>query len=234
MTTVRADSSQESPGTTEKSPVRPRLKRLVVLTVCAGGAWAALQITLASPDGDPAGGGSTTSSVGSGVTEFTRADRGEPITLGGRTLAGDEVRLEQLRGSAVVLNVWGSWCAPCREEAPVLADADRTYPESDVRFLGINVRDNESSAVAFERRYGVRYPSIADFDGQALLAVNDYIPVNAVPVSLVLDRQGRVAARILGPVRAATLTALLETVLAESRTPTRRADEQSSEAAVAP
>lgn len=226
MTTVRADSSPEAPAATQKPPVRTRLKRLLVLTACAGAAWAAFQLTLASPDGDPALGGTTTASAASGVTEFARAERGEPITLEGTTLAGDEVRLEEMRGSVVVVNVWGSWCAPCREEAPVLADADRAYPESDVRFLGINVRDNESSAVAFERRYGIRYPSIADSEGQTLLAVNDYVPVNAVPVSLVLDREGRVAARILGPVRAATLSALLETVLAEPAPSSRGAVEQ--------
>ena len=90
--------------------------------------------------------------------------------------------------------------------APILAQASRDYAAQGVSFVGINVRDNEAAAEAFEDRYRIPYPSIADFDGRTLLELNEYVPASAVPVTLVLDRQGRVAARVLGELRKATLT----------------------------
>lgn len=149
------------------------------------------------------------------VTEFPVTDRGQPVAVDGTTLTDDLLALTDLRGQVVVLNVWGSWCPPCREEAPVLATVSTEYADRGVSFVGINVRDNRAAAVAFERRYDITYPSIEDQGGRALLALNQYVPANAVPVTLVLDRQGRVAARVLGAVEAGTLTALLDTVLTE-------------------
>lgn len=150
------------------------------------------------------------------VTEFASGDRGAPVELQGETLDGELLSLADRRGEVVVVNVWGSWCAPCREEAPVLAAAARRYAPEGVSMVGINVRDNAAAAQAFERRFGIEYPSIADFDGRTLLAVNQYVPANAVPVTLLLDRQGRVAARVLGVLTRSTLDALLEPVLAET------------------
>lgn len=200
---------------------------LLVLAAGLGAGSAQVYLVVADMDGKAAGDNSALSSTGSGVTEFPAAERGEPISLGGRTLEDDDLSLDELRGKVVVLNVWGSWCAPCREEAPVLAAAARGYA-GEVAFVGINVRDNRSAALAFEKRFAIPYPSIADFDGQTLLSVNDYVPVNAVPVTLVLDAEGRVAARVLGVLREATLSALLDTVLAESDSnPTPSTNKQS-------
>lgn len=148
------------------------------------------------------------------AVEFAPDERGEPVEMSGTTLTGGSLSLSSSRGRVVVINVWGSWCPPCREEAPILAKASRTYA-GRVDFVGVNVRDNRASAQAFERRYGIEYPSIEDTDGRAVLALNQYVPANAVPATLVLDRQGRVAARVLGAVRDATLRALLKPVLAE-------------------
>jgi thiol-disulfide isomerase/thioredoxin len=152
---------------------------------------------------------------GVGVTEFSPAERGDPVEVAGETLLGGSVSTRPMRGSIVVLNVWGSWCAPCRAEAPILATASRQYSDRGVKFLGINARDNAAAARAFEQRYEIRYPSIADTDGKAVLSLNGYVPASAVPVTVLLDREGRVAARVLGELRRATLTALLDRVLEE-------------------
>ena len=152
-----------------------------------------------------------------GVTEFPIADRGAAVVVRGDSLTGAPLSTEDLRGDVVVLNVWGSWCAPCRDEAPVLSDAAREHADRGVSFLGINVRDNAAAALAFEKRFGIDYPSIADVDGRALLSVNQYVPANAVPVTLLLDRQGRVAARILGVLTAASLSSVLDPLISEDR-----------------
>lgn len=150
------------------------------------------------------------------VTEYQVADRGAPVVLSGATLTDDELDLADLQGDVAVVNVWGSWCGPCRVEAPVLAKVWMDYREREVSFVGVNVKDNRAAAVAFEEQHGITYPSIEDTDGRAVLALSQYVPASAVPVTLVLDRQGRVAARVLGAVREATLTALLDSTLAEA------------------
>ena len=190
-----------------------------MVLAAAVGVGAGLTYLAVQDEGTAAAAGVTRSDLsgtGHAVTEYPAASRGEPVEVEGVTLGGGQVAVEGLRGAVVVLNVWGSWCAPCRAEAPILAEASRTYAEDGVSFLGINVRDNEAAAVAFERRYRVPYPSIADFDGLTLLGLNQYVPASAVPVTLVLDREGRVASRVLGELREATLRALLDTVLAET------------------
>ena len=172
-------------------------------------------VTAAEPDAQGEPQQSELSEAGQPVTEFAVDDRGDPLDVGGTTLTGSALSLSDLRGDVVVVNVWGSWCPPCREEAPVLAKLSRRYAEQGVSFVGVNVRDNRAAALAFEENYGITYPSIEDRTGSTVLALNQYIPVNAVPVTLVLDRQGRVAARVLGAVREATLRALLAMVLGE-------------------
>lgn len=151
-----------------------------------------------------------------GVTAYPVGDRSAPVVVTGDSLTGEVLSTEDLRGDVVVLNVWGSWCAPCREEAPVLAATSQRLADRGVSFLGINVRDNTAAALAFEKRFGIDYPSIADVDGQALLSLNQYVPANAVPVTLVLDRQGRVAARIIGVLTATSLASALDTVIDET------------------
>ncbi|BDZ62644.1 hypothetical protein Lsed01_00712 [Demequina sediminis] len=87
-----------------------------------------------------------------------------------------------------------------------------------MRFVGVNVRDNPAAAIAFEDSYGITYPSIDDRKGKTLLSLADHLPGAGVPVTLLLDRDGRPAARVLGAVQESTLTALLDTVLAEPAT----------------
>lgn len=174
--------------------------------------WAYLEVTR---DGDAAG-ARRSAITNEPVTETAISDRGDPVQLIGTTLTDDLLDVASFRGQVVVLNVWGSWCAPCREEAPTLARVSTEYADRGVQFVGVNVKDNRAAALAFEERYGITYPSIEDGDGRAILALSRYVPAQAVPVTIVLDRDGRVASRVIGVVREATLRALLDTTLMET------------------
>ena len=119
----------------------------------------------------------------------------------------------------VVVNVWGSWCPPCRKEAPVLkaVSDDLAGPDSsgDVAFVGIDTRDSDAAATAFLDNIGLTYPNVVDPDGVLLLAFKGDLNPNAIPSTLVLDRQGRVAARIVGEVTEGTLRGVIEPLVAE-------------------
>jgi thiol-disulfide isomerase/thioredoxin len=149
------------------------------------------------------------------VTVVPVGARTEPVEVAGTSLTGDQVGTTQYRGAPVVLNVWGSWCAPCRTEAPVLRSVSAAYAGRGVRFLGIDVKDNPAAALSFERRYGIGYPSLDDRTGEASRALAEHLPAATVPATLILDATGRVAARVLGAVEESTLRALLDDVLRE-------------------
>lgn len=185
---------------------------LVLLTVILG---AAQLIGFLSDSGDAAAEVTSSTTASRTVTEYPPGSRGAPIGLAGTGLTGEAIDITSWRGDVIVINVWGSWCAPCRQEAPILAATSRAYAGDGVQFLGVNVRDNPAAASAFEESYGITYPSIDDNDGKALLSLTEHLPGSGVPVTLILDREGRPAARVLGAVQEATLTALLDTILAE-------------------
>jgi thiol-disulfide isomerase/thioredoxin len=131
----------------------------------------------------------------------------------GETIDGRPISLSDYAGKVVVVNVWGSWCAPCRAEAPLLASASRHLAERGVEFLGINSRDlNQAAARAFDRRYDVPYPSIYDQQGRTLLAFRGTLPPNSIPSTVIIDRKGRVAASVLGQITRGTLYGLVEDV----------------------
>ena len=156
---------------------------------------------------------------GSGaVTIITPGDRGEPIDLAGELVGGGTLDVASLRGKVVLINVWGSWCAPCRKEAPFLQAAwDQVRKNSDVQFLGLNTRDDAAGAAeAFERRFGITYPSLRDNDGSLQLVFRSTLPPRAIPSTIVLDRQGRVAARIIGEGSRATFVGLIDDLRAEA------------------
>lgn len=143
-------------------------------------------------------------------------DRSDPVELGGTTAGGDQVSLTQLRTDVVVLNIWYAGCAPCRAEAPDLVELATDLAGAGVSFLGINTRDDAAQALAFQRTFSVPYPSVLDArDGAALLALRGEASPQAVPTTLVLDRDGRVAARVIGLADRSVLRGLVETVLAE-------------------
>ncbi len=148
---------------------------------------------------------------GSGTIVTVPADeRAEAPDISGTSLTGKPLSVADHAGQVVVLNVWGSWCGPCRSEAPQLAAAARELAKQDVAFLGINVRDDgqQERALAFVRNFDVPYPSIYDPDGSTLLGLQP--KARAIPSTVVLDQQGRVAAVVLGEVRKSTLVGLVE------------------------
>ncbi len=150
-----------------------------------------------------------------GLTIVAPDQRGEPLALSGLTLDEQSLDIADWRGDVVVINLWGSWCGPCREEAPGLVRVWRSTREQGVRFLGIDVKDNRAAANAYVNHFGTDYPSIFDEDASAQLVLAGHVPVNAIPSTLVLDREGRVAATVVGPVDEDTLRGLVTDVLAE-------------------
>ena len=152
---------------------------------------------------------------GEPVKWFPSRRRGAPVQLSGRTLQGREISLSSLRGRVAVVNVWASWCAPCRQEAPVLARLSKTYAARGAAFVGVNVRDNPAEATAFAEAHDITYPSVQDEAARAVLSLKPYVPMNAVPVTLVLDRGGRVAGQVIGILRESSLKAALDDTLAE-------------------
>ncbi len=151
------------------------------------------------------------------VREFAVEDRGDPVDLVGEDLAGNPLSIEQFRGKPVVVPVWGSWCPPCRKEAPDLVEAAKEL-DGEAQFVGINVRDASSAnAQGFERQFGVPYPSFYSSGGVELLAFDRALGPNTVPAIVVLDSDGRVAASVIGELPSkTTLLNLVETVRAES------------------
>ena len=145
------------------------------------------------------------------ITSVQAADRRKPGEVAGRTLDGKRVSLADFRGKVVVVNVWGSWCGPCRAEAPMLARAARELAKKDVVFLGIDSRDpSQDAAKAFVRRFDVPYPSLYDQQGTTLLAFRGTLTPNSVPSTVVVDPQGRVAGSVLGSLTRTTLDDLVD------------------------
>jgi len=140
--------------------------------------------------------------------------RGAAPAVEGELLDGAALRLSALRGKVVVLNFWGSWCAPCRAEAPELQAVYEQAKASGVAFVGVNVKDDRQSAVAFERNKHVTYPSLYDPSGRVAVRFRDY-PPNAIPSTIVLDRQGRVAAVFLRPLLTEDLLPVVRQVARE-------------------
>ncbi|UGY91289.1 TlpA family protein disulfide reductase [Streptomyces gobiensis] len=135
-------------------------------------------------------------------------------TLKGTTLDGEQADIARMRGQVVVINIWGSWCAPCRKEAPELRKLSQKTEPLGVRFLGIDIRDNKSAAKAFERNYGITYPSIYDPDGRTATGFRQLAP-RAVPTTYVLDKQGRVAALSIGPLTYRDFHPIIKDIAAE-------------------
>jgi thiol-disulfide isomerase/thioredoxin len=170
------------------------------------------------------------------ISEYAADQRGEPIAFSGETVEGEAFDSADALGDVTVVNFWYAGCAPCRVEAPILeevsqgfaseagdaadsdaADSAAAAADSGVTFVGVNVRDQAGTAASFEKAYGVTYPSILDVEsGSAQLAFAGPVPPAAVPTTIVLDREGRVAARILGQLTdASILESIIDGLLAE-------------------
>ena len=151
------------------------------------------------------------------VTEIEPESRQQAVDFSGTTAEGSTVSQADYSGEVVVLNFWYASCAPCRVEAPDLAKLSAKYDGQGASFLGVNVRDQAPQAISFEKNYGIEYPSVIDTDGALQLAFSGEVSPNAVPTTLVIDKQGRVAARILGQVsEPSILDTLIRDTIAES------------------
>lgn len=143
------------------------------------------------------------------VTFIDQQDRKMGPVLTGVTLDGENLQIPN--GGIVVVNVWASWCAPCRAEAPTLAALANKY--QGTVFVGVLTRDSEVAARAFQKRFNLPYPTLVD--DSVLLGFRDSLSANAIPSTIVIDKKGRVAARISGEITVASLSDLIEKVHAE-------------------
>ena len=167
----------------------------IALTGCSGGGESSSEESFVSGDGS--------------TTFIKIADRKIAPTIAGLTLSG--ANYTYTKDKVAVVNVWASWCAPCRAEAPALASLAIKYP--DVAFIGILTRDNPANAEAFARRFKLPYPTI--IDDSILIGFKGSLPANAIPTTVILDKNGLVAARISGVITVASLTQLIERVSTE-------------------
>lgn len=152
------------------------------------------------------------------IQEIPVAERGEPIDFSGVTEDGEAFDSADIAGQVTVVNFWYAGCAPCRVEAGDLESVWQEYEDQGVSFVGINTRDQADTAKAFSTEFDITYPSLIDVDtAQAKLAFAAETPIQATPTTLVLDKQGRVAARIIGPIDGTSiLSTLVKDALAES------------------
>jgi thiol-disulfide isomerase/thioredoxin len=153
------------------------------------------------------------------ISEFAEPQRGERIEFEGETVDGGTFDSADSLGDVTVVNFWYAGCAPCRVEAPILEEVSQQFASAGepVTFVGVNVRDQAGTAASFEQTYGVTYPSILDVEsGTAQLAFAGPVPAAAVPTTIVLDQEGRVAARVLGQLSdASILESIIDGLLAE-------------------
>ncbi len=142
-------------------------------------------------------------------TLYSSGHRPAAPDISGTTITGKPLSLRSYRGYTVVLNFWGSWCTPCREEAPALGTLAKQMYGRGVRFVGIDIRDEADSALAFMQTFGITYPSLNDPNDELALAFRNTVPPSAIPTTLVIDKDGRIAARVVGGVSYSGLKALI-------------------------
>ncbi len=153
--------------------------------------------------------------AGDGTSVILPPDQRSPApVLTGTDLNGEEVDTATWKGAPGVINVWASWCAPCRAEAPELVAVAKQNPK--VNFLGLDTRDNDDSARQFVKKYGITYPNLPDPNGQLVLKFSDSLPPQAIPSTLLIDSEGRVAGRFLGAVEAQELQDAIDELKAET------------------
>jgi thiol-disulfide isomerase/thioredoxin len=147
---------------------------------------------------------------GTGVVTLTsKSDRRPAPNIAGISLTGASVKIEP--GKVALINVWASWCAPCRAEAPILQELSQDFP--NVQFFGLLTRDSQESAKAFSKKFKISYPTISD--DKILLDFRNSLPVAAIPTTFLIDKDGKVAARILGEIKFSSLKKLIEQLESE-------------------
>lgn len=165
---------------------------------------------------DAAGGPNQGFVSGDGTAQVVPADQRKPApALEAKTFDGEDFSLAAQKGKVVAINVWGSWCAPCRTEAPGMAEVAKELEPKGVTFVGLNTKDQLPGAEAFVRRFEIPYANIYDPDAKLQLAFHDTLPPTSIPATLIIDKEGRVAARILGPAERAVLRNMLDQLAKE-------------------
>ena len=150
------------------------------------------------------------------VTEYALESRPAFEQWSGITESGGLLESSSLVGQVVVMNWWYAACAPCRAEAPDLAELSDEFADEGVQFVGVNVRDTAETALAFDRRFGINFPSVMDAQtGSVSLAFTGVVSPQAVPTTLVIDREGKISARVLGRIDKSILRTLIESVVAQ-------------------
>jgi thiol-disulfide isomerase/thioredoxin len=201
-----------------RDPRRPsdrRLRAVLPVAVVA----AAMTLSACGGGGKSGGGGDTNFVTNTGgIATVAAADRKPVNKIAGETLDGERLDVADLKGKVVVLNVWGSWCPPCRAEAPHFAKVAKETASKGVAFVGINTRDpNKGPALAFEKDYGIGYPSLYDPAGK--LIVNGFprgsLNPQSIPSTIVLDRDGKIAARSLMALDDVKLRKMVNPLIAE-------------------
>ena len=198
-----------------RQPGLPRVPRLPRRTALGAAVAAAAILATAGCAGGDIGANNPASSGQSFVghsyesTYYQTGSRPVAPLVSGTTLTGQHLSLSQYRSETVVVNFWGSWCAPCRAEAPALGQLARQLASRGVRFVGIDIRDEPDSAKAFLQQFNVGYPSISDPNDEIALAFHSTVPPADIPTTLVIDKSGRIADRIFG---AATYRQLLSVI----------------------
>ncbi len=192
-------------------PVRTRRRTAVLAAVVLAGVVVVLVTAW------PGGGGSGTTTVDGNTSAVLYPAGHRPVAPGftGTTLTGAKLSFSSYRGHVVVLNFWGSWCVPCREEATTLAAVADRYRPSGVSFLGVDVRDTTASAQAFVNQFHVGYPSVGDAGSVITADFSDVVPIAGTPTTLVIDRTGHIAGAVFGTVTYSDLTAILAKVTAK-------------------
>ena len=189
-----------------------RLGRRTVVLAAAAAAGVALAVALVAVFAG--GGNSGVTDIGGSASAVVYATGHRPLApeFTGTTLSGSKLSFSSYRGQVVVLNFWGSWCVPCREEAPTLALVAAQYQSSGVSFLGVDVRDTTASAEAFARRFHIPYPSVSDSSSLITQDFTAVVPIAGTPTTLVIDRTGHVAGAVFGTSTYPELTAILARV----------------------
>ncbi|MEW1648515.1 MULTISPECIES: TlpA disulfide reductase family protein [unclassified Streptomyces] len=184
----------------------------------AGVAAAALVLSACSSGGTSGGSGNTNFITGSdGIATVKKGDRQAAPDLSGKTIDGKTLNTADYKGKVLVVNVWGSWCSPCRAEADNLVQVAKATADKDVQFVGLNTRDTSTEpAVAFEKKYAVPYPSLYDPTGRLMLRFKKgTLNPQAIPSTIVIDRDGKIAARALQALSEDKLREMLDPVIAE-------------------
>ncbi|WP_181785745.1 TlpA family protein disulfide reductase [Streptomyces phytophilus] len=187
------------------------------LAAAAAAVAGALALTACGEDATSSGGNTQFVSGTGQLTVVKASERLAAPDISGETTDGEQLALSDYRGKVVVLNVWGSWCAPCIAEAPNLRKVSEDTADRGVQFVGINTRDLDvANAQAFDRNHGIEYPSLYDPSGKLILKFpKNSLSPQAIPSTLILDREGKIAVRALKPLSEEELSKALEPVIEE-------------------